>query len=1301
VDQFYFEEGYLEASYFTVIREAAAAFTVTASQSAVVDKADTTGYYIPDYIVTDYFVNGGQLLEADAALSVTATQTLIVERITQAAATVSVTVTKSCIVTRIIDSAASFTAAFAPTLTATAFKNHTAVLDSVSTMSVDAQANRSANVLLEHIADLNAMAAKTVDVTINVSHTATQSTTATKTASPSINLSSSAAIVCTLDKLQLASAELTLRSSLTTSRYAGFGRPRNVKVVTTPTTVTDMLSTTYQKFGTYSLTYHNNGVNTVSQFEAVNNLDLPAPNESWVYEAWFYFESSYNNTANSLSLGLGTKEGSGNYFFFWEGKPDSTNSVQLRKTGYSTTTTGSRTLGRNSWQHLLLVYHNGIASSYINGNRNTSVNISAFTSASWLAQDPNITINLRQYSYVDAVSFHLGTNLGYDPTQTTITVPTTLRTNNVDSTQLLWNFEGNGLDTIAATLTGSATLTSSGSLTAQANANTKQASADLLASVIVSAQGDRPASATADLSTTSTLSVIIGSVKDSITLNAGVFTVTAQESRLRDAASSITSAFTPTLNAVATRDGDIALSTVFALTADANSFTDSDADIASAFAVSAAVDGITRLGASALSSQFNQATVIGKLQSVSVPITSAFTTVMNVAYFEGTSLIAPMAAVMTVTAVKTARITKTLSAVTSVIADAFVAEFADYTVITPITDRGLIHFNTATAVDEFGGTISPNTGYTSVTGKFGNGLGSASSSRTLTNGSTYANLYDQSVWTVDFWYKPNDLTTSSFVMPISGILALSNVAQSGTYQANGGDQNVMLGWQQNSLVSANQANGYFYFGYHWSDPNRSNITTYTYSSGVATTYKHVAMVYEYLGSNNVRTTFYIDGVQQGVTTKNYSAYNPTTSSLVITPTTFRVTDRDGLNSFTKSYSGQLDELRFLPFQAYTANFTPETQEYNPPTQIVDNYKVAYARLESRSTLSSSGISVVNIQAALFAGTFTQTAIISSIRSTSSNQSSAFTTFINAGKNVEIGSDLASQSTIAVNAVKATTTSADLNVVAAQSTANDRIRTTTAALATTATISITAVKRTGIVLGLNTAATQSATAFRIQQGQASISALYSQLTVAFQNATGTVLLETVTAMQITAEKNAVGVIALASQFTQSTDSADSKTVRVSSAIAAEFTQSVEGLRIQPAGADVSAQFTQTTNTDQSKITRVTAAFVTTVTTTATAARTRSTPTTLSAATAIVCNNIVLREANANLVDNFDLLASPQYIIRITATFSAFNSQLTVGEIINIDPALQLMIEPETRIRKIQQETRVLSIESETRVNIIED
>lgn len=68
MDQFYFEQGYLAAGYFTVIREAEANITSAFTPSFTVNIADTTGYYIPDYIQEDYFL-GGVVQEADAILN--------------------------------------------------------------------------------------------------------------------------------------------------------------------------------------------------------------------------------------------------------------------------------------------------------------------------------------------------------------------------------------------------------------------------------------------------------------------------------------------------------------------------------------------------------------------------------------------------------------------------------------------------------------------------------------------------------------------------------------------------------------------------------------------------------------------------------------------------------------------------------------------------------------------------------------------------------------------------------------------------------------------------------------------------------------------------------------------------------------------------------------------------------------------------------------------------------------------------------------------------------------------------------
>lgn len=53
----------------------------------------------------------------------------------------------------------------------------------------------------------------------------------------------------------------------------------------------------------------------------------------------------------------------------------------------------------------------------------------------------------------------------------------------------------------------------------------------------------------------------------------------------------------------------------------------------------------------------------------------------------------------------------------------------------------------------------------------------------------------------------------------------------------------------------------------------------------------------------------------------------------------------------------------------------------------------------------------------------------------------------------------------------------------------------------------------------------------------------------------------------------------------------------------------------------------------------------------------------------------------------------------ADLTAFNAVLTAGEVINIDPYLQLKIEPEGRGLIILQENRLITIEQETRVNTI--
>jgi hypothetical protein len=1152
-------------------------------------------------------------------------------------------------------------------------------------MSVNAVANRSANVLLEHIADLNAMAAKTVDVLSTVTTTATQSTTANTNFSAQATVTSTVTLTCSALNLQFASAQFTVSAKIlaVTSRNQ-YGRP--ITIDGSPNFVD-----TFVKYGTHAAT-NNNFV----PIKTTANANIRVTNE-FVYEGW-HRRASLTQNITLMAIGatavaltnpptVGDNQwillirrrdlNNASYFSMRLLVKNSANQTEIFDSQESNdSNVYAAWMPTADYSHWAVTRNSaGLMQVFKNGSQIISGTVATMGTASeYRAWWGNLDANTSSSRW-DELSLRKKTS----------SITQAQQTDQPETQVFLFHLDNNLNDdtsnTINVTHSMAATLASTVTVSAQANANTKLASADLSASSTVSAIGIKTQSASADLATASTLTVIIGSIKDSIALNAGAFTVTAQESRLRDAASSITSAFAPTLTATVTRRGEIALASVFAMSTTAASFTDSTANMAAAFSITAAVDGITRSGAAALSSQFNQTTTIGRLQSVSVPITSAFTTVMNVAYFEGTSLIAPMAAVMSVTAVKTARITKTLSAVIGLNSLAFNAVHDPDPVLIP-HKRALFHFDTVNNyIDSYGGTHTftgvalSGLGYNNEGPKFGLDavVQLSSSSQGIISNFPVGTGTDN--FTIDWYWRPYaDFKHTATQNQFKSILRIFN------------DNNQ----QPIHLEYRNPSSGTTSLQFRLNNTtvilppvaNRGPTPGANFDPYVSVDWHHCALQ---RSGSNLQLWF------QGSNVLTLTGFTNTVNN----KSSWGITDGTAVRTFQ-----QIDELRIYDSAEYSTTFTPPSSAYDVEIEFFIE-KNGYAVLDSRTEFSVSaliiflGQSNAQVQSAISAD-------VRRIRQGVLNLSSSVTTAINAGKNVEIGSDLTAQSTISATAVKVTRTGADVSVVTAQSTANDRRRNTEVTAATTVTASITAVKTTGVVVNAELAVTQTATAFRIQQGESAITALYSQLTVAFQNATGTVLLETVTTMQITAEKNAVGVIELAGAFTQSIDTADAKTVRVSSAIAAEFTQVTEGLRIQPAGADFTAQFTQTANSDLSKITRVSADVNTTVSMTTVGQRLRDGIALQASLGTLSCDIDRLRQFDSNLsAVIYDFTASPTFIIRITADFTAFNTQLTVGEIINIDPFLQLKIEPETRINKIPQESRVFIIESETRVNIIKD
>jgi hypothetical protein len=291
------------------------------------------------------------------------------------------------------------------------------------------------------------------------------------------------------------SATLNAYSSLFVSRNVSTGRPNNFIVTTSPTTVNDILTTEQSKFGSYSIKFHNNGTNTVSQIQSENAINIPMPNESWVYEVYFYFNSSWINS-NTILLGSNGSGGVGSFFNI----STSTNkvAVRVRKTGYNVETIGTVNLTANSWNHILVVYDNATISSYVNGVRNTFVDLTAFITANWTVTTPKINAFVRENTYIDEISYYQGSNIGYNPLDTSISIPTNARTNTID-TKLLWHFEGNNLDDVSLVQSAQAGLISVSNVSAQLS-GPQRTSAVLAAtaSVVSAVSVDRGADITLD-----------------------------------------------------------------------------------------------------------------------------------------------------------------------------------------------------------------------------------------------------------------------------------------------------------------------------------------------------------------------------------------------------------------------------------------------------------------------------------------------------------------------------------------------------------------------------------------------------------------------------------------------------------------------------------------------------------------------------------------------------------------------------------------------------------------------------------
>ena len=1246
-DLLYIEDGYLTPDgYYVYIALAKVAI------GPYIDEGYIEAGYYEDYsaqsgLVCDFDVISGVTVEATGTWTSEFAQSVTVTRIQDAVSNQSSQFAQTALIGKILEATAAFTDAFTPTLIADAFKNHTAVLDTVTTMTTDAAVNRSANVLLEHIADLNAMAAKTAVIDSNLSTTASVTTTPVKSVEATASFAVSATVTADGFDVKFAECQITARSSIFTSRNFGTGRPKNLRNVS--------YSSSIKRYGTHSLS---SGLAADQTGTPKYISSRPHISDDWVFEAYFYVSTAPASNSFSfisddwVSIGINARGGiqSANFSIL---KANPSNPINSAITERSFEQNNLITIG--SWNHLLLVKNSNNLSFYVNGTRRYHSSSPPTEEYSRLNAATGTGSGLQALAstntFIDEVSIHKQTTLGYDPSQSSITVPTQPRVNN-EYTQFLFHFDGNSNDDVSGLLQStSATVSSTVTVTAQATPNTKSVSASLTAVTIQTVSATKAVEATVTL--TSTVDLVSDFDKFRPFSSDLSATVTVQDglTRIRFAESTQNALFSPTVTVQATKTGDILLQSVFTAIIDANSFTEVPATLASEFNISADIDGIAKITSASLFADTAASAVIGTRESASVNITGAFNALVNVQYFEGTSLIAPMTATMAVTAQKTARITRTLQSAVTVSAD--VRENTQAPRANPIYTT----FQERVEVD-----VTYNYTYNRISG---------------TNRRTFS-------------FRTNDAVPGGTVG--LGAIRASSLFPDGSLAINNATGSVTF----IVYIYGQSGSGDWYDVYDYSfnlgvvDSVNTGAATFVNGTG------RIRIVLDVATTNFLQV--YLDGSSTPLT---LSAPSTVFRSRIFWPSfePFAISNVNGRFGWPQvlfpSANTIIDQNSFGDITASSVSDLAYIPYYGPQEYAVADLVTDFA------SLSASAITVVFLQAGLLAGTFAQTTSGNRIRFGTSTLTAQSTIFANAGLQAVANASVTVSSTVQVslNRVRsADLAAASTTILACEPT---RVRLQSADINTQATLTAQAVKQTGNVIALETTVTQTTQGQRIRYADSEFSAFNSTVTVAAKNATGTVTLESAFAQITEAEKNAVAVITVEANFTQSTNTADGKIVGFSSDQNSEFTQETIGDRIQPAGSDMVSEFQQSAITNNSKITGITADVTSTVTVTAAAERFRDTISLQASLGTLVCQNDTIRFGQAAVTDEFSILASPTFIVRITADFIAFNSQLTVGEVINIDPFLQLKIPAETRGLFILPENRVITIESETRVNTIKE
>lgn len=1358
MDQFYYEEGYIEAKYYVYVASAKIDLTPYIDEGYI--EASYYEYYgSTGTLICDAEIVSGVTVEANGSFSSAATLAAVVYNIKQFDSAQSAAFAQTTAGSKTVDLIIDLGAAFTPTLSVIVYKNYTAIIDSITTMTVDAVANRSANITLDSILNVSSQAVKTVDITKTLSAEFTQTATGTHTHYILATLQSESTLTADALNVQFAQAALTTNATLSATGYLSNRRPRVYTV-----SGSAAINTSTKKWGAGSLY-----VPAGSYAYMGDSADW----DNWATIDFWHYSTSTNtqtfisqgNTGGNTSWSLQVVN---NRYFF-----NSYNSggTQL-STSWDIVTT-------NTFNHVRLIRNGTSIFLYVNGTKLTPISGGTIPSSFRDSTQPvYIGDGLFTESgdfYIDELLIRNDLALG-NGSASTITVPTDKwLPESQGNILVLSHFDIDLSDDLGllktADSTQSATFTQSTTafkITEAMSGQNVQSTVSILTTNIIDGQaqlvvegfqvfaGTRIQQAQATLSSEFTQTTVAGPVRDA---NAALYeevTLVANTnlSRIREASAAFSAFNTELIEGMRVRLAQANLTTTATVSASADRIRGITRTLSVTTTLTAdgrAFEGNLNITSWLFGIRNDSSDIYWWLEDFVLDETNEIIYELmglnlNTNNFDGSAIVA--------------RKTKT--------GEELWAKFYQF-------DRGQSTQNEAIVSNLI---------------KKGDNLYWAVNNFTTTAGWS-SNVYRLNIntYTLTSWTSPiqtvEKITHDGTDIYLTG---WQGIAQVNWAAAKINDSGTRL-WHKTGAVVTNQPHrGYgisvlgnhVYLAVNWDlaeysqyykldKSNGDLITAIDYNFNVnnliidSQSQMWVSGRYKFARLN---TDLTIGLAKQSSVIIDDIAVDPSNTKIYVNASTslFRANYINNTVDWASTFSDDL---------AYTDNDEPKrrgqiefelegpkfywTQPYNAKSQgitavgrfIEDTgglyftnipYRLGLTGNWSYSQLTAPNIPSLSVftpistantntlgSANLGSGTSTteiypsysnyryvyavwavgvlsaETALslpaVKRFRGYTANPTANFTQTTTGNVARLAQSNQSSEFTQTTAAVKTVRTGSTANIVTTVTADVDRRRVADSNMSVTATISATGRVIRRADASLTSTATQNIDYTRIRLSDSILEVAASTLTAAAVNATGTILMESTASMVTAATVFRDQAIPLSAEFAQ-TASGD-KTVDFQIAVTATAAIVTDNIRVRFNSADITSTAAIEINTAQSKITGYAATISSEFNqnTATEQSRIRFSRADLATEFQQITEAMKVKESGSIMQSAFTGVFFITKLVNVEADFLAFNTVVTVGTVFNIPPELILTVPSETRTIKVLPESRIIQVPSETRVNII--